>query len=362
MNSLFESITRYLSTHGTDLLLLAALFFGVLLVGLVAHRIVFGRLRLWASKSHSKLEALLVEALHGPVFLWIIILAIWLATDLSRLPPEATRWSGRALMALWIVSLTLMLARLAGRMVQVYAQHSASAAPAGSLAQTLATMIVALLGGLTLLNEFGISITPYLAALGVGGIAVALALQDTLSNFFSGFYVSLARHIRVGDFIQLESSQKGYVTDIGWRATTLRERQGNLIVIPNNKLAQSIVTNYHLPTPRMMLLIPVSVSYASDPEHVEKILLDVMHQATGELPGLLAEPSPVAFLIPPGFGPYALEFTVICHVADYEAQFPVQHNLRKRIFHRLRQEGIVIPFPTQSLEYHERPPVPPPPQ
>ena len=355
MNSFFEAITQYVSTHGANLLFPAALFLGVLLVGLVTHRIAFGRLHLWASKSHSQLEALLVEALRGPVFLWIIILAIWVATDLARLPAEATLWSGRALMALWIVSLTLMLARLAGRFVQVYAQHSASAAPAGSLAQTLATLVVALLGGLTLLNEFGISITPYLAALGVGGIAVALALQDTLSNFFSGFYVSLARHIRVGDFIQLESSQKGYVTDIGWRATTLRERQGNLIVIPNNKLAQSIVTNYHLPTPRLMLLIPVGVSYSSDPEHVEKVLLDVVHGAMGELPGLLAEPAPVAFLIPPGFGPYALEFTVICHVADYEAQFPVQHHLRKRIVHRFREEGIVIPFPTQTLEFREPP-------
>ena len=152
------------------------------------------------------------------------------------------------------------------------------------------------------------------------------------------------------------------MTDIGWRATTLCERQGNLIVILNNKLAQSIVTNYHLPTSRMMFLIFVSVSYASDPEHVEKILLNVMHQATGKLPGLLPEPSPVAFLIPPGFGPYALEFTVICHVSDYEAQFPVQHNLRKRIFHRLRQKGIVIPYPTQTLEYDGRPLMPPPPQ
>ena len=354
MNSFFQAITQYLATHWTDLLWPAALFTGVLLVGLVVRRIVFGRLHAWASRTESQIDDLLVESLHGPVLLWVVILGIYVATDLSRLPPAATRWSARALMVLWIVSLTLALARLAGRLVQAYAGRGTGAAPAGTLPQTLATLAVALMGALTLLNEFGISITPLLTALGVGGIAVALALQDTLSNFFSGLYVSLARHLRVGDFIQLESSQKGYVTDIGWRATTLRERQGNLIVIPNNKLAQSIVTNYHLPAPRLMLMIPVSVSYSSDPERVEKVLLDVMHQATSDVPGLLAEPAPVALLLP-GFGAHSLDFTVICHVLDYEAQFPVQHQLRKRIFRRFREEGITIPFPTQTLEFREPP-------
>ena len=194
MNSFFETITQYLSTNWSDLLWPAALFTGVLLVGMVLRRIVFGRLRVWASKTDSQIDDLLVESLRGPVLLWIIILGIYVATDISRLPAAATRWTGRALMVLWIVSLTLALARLAGRLVHVYSGRGAGAAPTGTLPQTLATLVVALLGALALLNEFGITITPYLAALGVGGIAVALALQDTLSNFFSGFYVSLARH------------------------------------------------------------------------------------------------------------------------------------------------------------------------
>ena len=94
---------------------------------------------------------------------------------------------------------------------------------------------------------FEVDIRAILAALGVGGLAVALALQDTLSNLFAGFYVSVARQIRIGDFVKIDAGQSGYVQDIGWRSTTLRELGGSLIFIPNNKLAQSIVTNYHLP-------------------------------------------------------------------------------------------------------------------
>jgi small-conductance mechanosensitive channel len=354
MNTLFETIAQYFLTHGQELLWPAVLFGGVLLAGLLLRRIVFGRLRKWAERTDSHLDDLLVQSLYGPVLLWLIILAIKVATDLSRLPPTVTAWSGRALTVLWIISFTLVLSRLAGRLVQRYLRE-AGGAPVGTLVETLATLAVALLGVLMLLNQLGISITPILTALGVGGIAVALALQDTLSNLFAGFYVSLAGQVRLGDFIQLESGQQGYVSDIGWRSTTLRDRANNLIVIPNNKLAQSIVINYQLPEGRFMLRIPVSVSYASDPGHVERVLVEVVRGAVGEVPELLAHPEPVALLMP-GFGDHSLDFTLMCHVTNYDAQFKAQHELRKRILRRFRDEGIVIPFPTRTLEIRETPP------
>lgn len=352
MNMLLETVTQFFLTRWRDLVLPAVLFAAVLLAGLVLRRIVFGRLRKWAGRTSSQLDDLLVQSLYGPVLLWLIILAVKTATDLSRLPPAVTAWSGRALTVLWIISFTLVLSRLAGRLVQRYLRESG--APAGTLVETLATLAVALLGILMLLNQFGISITPILTALGVGGLAVALALQDTLSNLFAGFYVSLAGQMRLGDFIQLDSGQQGHVTDIGWRSTTLRDRANNLIVIPNNKLAQSIVINYHLPEGRFLLRIPVSVSYASDPDHVERVLVDTAREAVGAVPGLLANPEPTVLFLP-GFGDCSLDFTLICYVVNYDAQFRVQHELRKRILRRLREEGIVIPFPTRTIEIQPPP-------
>ena len=137
----------------------------------------------------------------------------------------------------------------------------------GTLTEVLAGLIIWILGCLTLLQQvFEVDIRAILAALGVGGLAVALALQDTLSNLFAGFYVSVARQIRIGDFVKIDAGQSGYVQDIGWRSTTLRELSGNLIFIPNNKLSQSIVTNYYLPERRVGIGITVPVAYDSDAE------------------------------------------------------------------------------------------------
>jgi small-conductance mechanosensitive channel len=191
-------------------------------------------------------------------------------------------------------------------------------------------------------------VTPILTALGVGGLAVALALQDTLANLFAGFYISVANQIRIGDYIKLESGEEGYVADISWRSTSVRMLANNLIIIPNAKLGQAIVTNYHLPEKRMSLLIPVGVSYDSDPEEVERILVDVATSSARDIAGLLAEPAPFVRFIP-GFGDSSLNFTLICQVAEFVDQYMVQHQLRKRIFARFREAGIEIPFPIRTV-------------
>jgi small-conductance mechanosensitive channel len=307
-------------------------FVAVFSAGLVVRRVLFARLRKWTATTPTRFDDALLDSLHGPVLLWAVILAIYVATDISQLPRSATFWSERALLVLWIVSLTIAATRLTSRFVRVHF-------PLGTLTELLASLLVGSLGTLALLQVFGIDIRPILAALGVGGLAVALALQDTLSNLFAGFYVSLAGQIRVGDFIQLESGQRGYVTDIGWRSTTLRERQNNLIVIPNNKLSQSTVTNFHLPDRRMALPIEIGVAFDSDMGKVEQTLIEVAE--TADIPGLLKEPKPTALFL--GFGERSLLFTLMCQVADYEDQFRVQSELRKRLVERFREDGIAIP-------------------
>ena len=144
----------------------------------------------------------------------------------------------------------------------------------------------------------------------------------------------------------------------------MRALGNNLIIVPNAKLAQAVLTNYHLPEKRMSLPIPISVSYDCDPDQIEAILCEEAQAAVGEIPGLLAEPTPVA-RFSPGFGPSSLDFTLVCHVAEFVDQFSVQHHLRKRIFKRFRAEGIEIPYPIRTVYIRgENPistsPVPPP--
>lgn len=326
--------------------------FSVLLVvigfGWFARRMVFRLLEKWAEKSRARFDDLLVQTVRGPFMLWVMMLGLYLAAQSSELPDRFTAFISKALLVLWIISLTVVAAKVAGLLVKLYGSAASSTLPVTTLTQSLASLAVAMVGILILLDTLHISVTPILTALGVGGIAVALALQDTLSNLFAGFYVSLAGQVRVGDYIKLDTSEEGYVTDISWRSTTIRALPNNLIVVPNAKLAQAIVTNYHLPEKRMSLLVPVGVSYDSDPEEIERILTEEATSAAGQIPGLLAEPAPFVRFIP-GFGNSSIDFTLICQVAEFVDQYLVQHELRKRIFKRFRREGIEIPFPIRTL-------------
>jgi small-conductance mechanosensitive channel len=184
--------------------------------------------------------------------------------------------------------------------------------------------------------------------------AVALALQETLSNFFAGIHLLIEQPIRVGDFIKLESGQEGYVADIGWRTTRIRMLPNNMVILPNSKLTQSIVTNYYLPEPRMALLLPISVSCKADPERIEHILVEEATLALGQIPGLLAEPAPFVRFIP-GFGESSLDFTLICQVREFTDQYLAQHELRKRILKRFRSDGIEIPFPQRTIHLRTEP-------
>ncbi len=266
------------------------------------------------------------------------------AIQSSYLPHRFTERAPEVLQVLFIASLTIMCMRLAGDMVRNFGDQVPGALPVTTLSQNLAQLVVLILGILVALRVIGIEVTPILTALGVGGLAVALALQDTLSNLFAGFYISLAQQIRLGDYIKLSTGEEGYVTDISWRSTALRNLPNNMIVVPNAKLAQANVTNYYLPEKRMGASLQVSVSYDSDIEQVERVLLEIANKALTEVPGMAAEPAP-AVTFDPGFGDSSLNFTLGFQIAEFSNQYSVRHELRKRILHRFREERITCRSP-----------------
>ena len=294
------------------------------------------------------MDDIAVDAFRRPFSLWVVMLALHLSTQSSSLSPTYTRFVARTLLVLWISSLTMVFARVVSGAIRHFGSRIHNGLQVTSLTENIARMFVFAIGGLIVLNGLGVSVTPILTALGVGGLAVALALQDTLTNLFAGFYIMVANQIRVGDYVKLDTDQEGYVVDISWRSTTLRALPNNLIVVPNAKLAQAIVTNYYLPEKRMSLLIPVSVSYDSDIDLVERVVLEEAVSGAQHVPGLLAEPAPFMRFIP-GFGESSLDFTLICQVAEFTDQYLAQHELRKRIFKRFRVEGIEIPFPIRTI-------------
>lgn len=342
------AIRDLLATHWQQWLPPLIVLLVTLAVGWLVKRFLFRAMERRAATTMTQLDDILIRTLSGPFMIWMLILGVHLGVQSSQFPQPVLHLSARILLILWVISLTIAGVRLAGDLVRYYGGQLQGALPVTSLTENLARLVVASVGILILLKSIGLEITPILAGLGVGGLAVALALQNTLSNLFAGFYVSLAGQIRVGDYIRLNSGEEGFVTDITWRSTAIRALQNNLVIIPNSKLAEAVVTNFHLPEKRMAVPIAVGVSYDSDPDHVERVLREVAENGALEIPGLLSDPPPVV-RFNPGFGDSALNFTLICHVAEFTDQFLVQHELRKRILKRFRQEGIEIPYPVRSV-------------
>jgi len=343
-----QTIRQIVLRDPLELLLPACLLLASLAAGIVVEKVLFRSLHRWAEKTSSHVHIVVKQTLKWPILLWSLILGIYVATETLNLPPRALRLTERALLILTILSFTIMASRLAGNLIRYYGTRVQGAMPVTTLTQNLAQLLIVLLGSLILLYHLGISITPVLTAFGIGGLAVALALQDTLSNLFAGFYISVAGQVRPGDYIKLNTGEEGYVADISWRSTTVRSLSNNLIIIPNAKLAQAVVTNFHLPDCRFSLSIPVSVSYRSDPDHVEKVLLEEARAAAVSVPSLLSDPPPSVQLIP-GFGDSALNFTLSCQVTEFAEQYRVQHELRKRILKRFRAERIEMPYPTRTV-------------
>jgi len=346
-----QTIGRILTKNPMELVGPLAIFVAIFMIGWAVRQLVLKALRAWTSRTGSRAGLVLAEALSGPILIWAAILALHVGLQSSSLPGKFTDWGARTLFVLWIVSLTMMCMRIARDSIRFYGSQVTGALPVATLTQNLAQIAVVIVGALVLLDHFHVSITPMLTALGVGGLAVALAMQDTLSNLFGGFYVAVAGQVRLGDYIKLNTGEEGYVTDIGWRSTTIRSLGNSLIIVPNAKLAQAIVTNYDLPEKRMSAMLEVRVSYDCDPAQIERVLLDIAARGAREIPGMLADPAP-SVTFDPGFGDSALGLTLNYQVAEFASQFTVRHELRKRIFRRFREEGIRIPFPARAVYLH----------
>ena len=295
----------------------------------------------------------LAQAIRLPSILWSVVVGLWVGNEVAgqteRLPLRVSQQISSLLEVAVILSVTITVSNLLTTLVQSASERRSLGRPITGLGQSVARGVVFIVGLLVLLDALGIQITPILTALGVGGLAVALALQDTLSNLFAGVHLLADKPIRVGDYVKVADTVEGHVVDIGWRSTRVRMLQNVVVTIPNKRVAESMITNYDMPESRLALTIRVAVDYGADPDLVQRILVEETTGALNEVPGLLAEPEPSARLIP-GFGEFSLDFTLICHVKSFNDQFLVQHELRKRILRRLGAEGIRIPVQVRGTE------------
>ncbi|HOI74964.1 MAG TPA: mechanosensitive ion channel family protein [Syntrophales bacterium] len=318
-----------------------------LAAGIVAEVAVLRRLRSLAARTAWDVDDILAESLRRMPLIWFTLAGVYGAVHASSLSSAAEGNADKAIVVLAILTVTIVLARMAKGFMNSYGKRAEGAFFANTIFTNITRIVVFIIGFLVILQTLGISITPILTALGVGGLAVALALQDTLSNLFAGIQVIASRQIGQGDYIRLGSGEEGFVTDINWRYTTIRALANNLIIVPNSKIASAIVTNYDHPQKEMSVLVEVGVSYDSDLEIVERVTIETAARVLAEAQGGVAAFEP--FIRYHTFNDFSIDFTVILRVGEFVDQYFVKHEFVKRLKRAYDEHGIEIPFPIRTV-------------
>ncbi len=320
---------------------------GSLLSGFVCQIIVFGWLKNLARRTRWRGDEIIIHALQGWIILWFFLAGLSIVIPQIITVPQTSIIIDKILLVVTIFSITTVIANIAVGFVDLYSANVKEAIPKTTILTNITRVFILLIGILIILHSLGISIAPILAGLGIGGLAVALALQDTLGNLFAGLQIIISRQVKPGDYVKLATGEDGYVEDITWRNTTIRELSNNLIIIPNSKLAQIIVKNFHLPEKGMAVLIQMGVSYDSDLEKVEKVVVEVAREILREVPGGSKDFEP--FIRYHTFGEFSVQFTVILRVDEFASQFLIKHEFIKRLHKRFKQENITIPYPIRTV-------------
>ncbi|MGB5969055.1 MAG: mechanosensitive ion channel family protein [Spirulinaceae cyanobacterium] len=317
------------------------------LAGIIFEKIILKKMVAITRRTTSKIDDRLFLSLRGIGLIWFFLAGLYGAVLFSKLNADSAAFLEKIL----LVVITYSFALFASRVIVVVISLLLKKFPSipTSLTSNLVRIIIFGFTTLVVLQNLGIDITTIITTLGIGGLAVALALQDTLSNLFAGFYITLSGQVRTGDYIKLETSQEGYVIDISWRNTTVKELPDNLVIIPNSKLASAIFTNYHLPAKNITLTFSLGVSYESDLEKVERVTIEVANEVMTEVCQIKTDFEP--FILYETFNDFSIDFTVFLRVNEFLEKRTARHEFIKRLHRRYNEEGINIPFPIRDVNF-----------
>jgi small-conductance mechanosensitive channel len=334
-----------------DWVLSVAIVLSIIGALLLIKRLVLSRLMRLANKSSYFYDSLFLSALKAPLSLLILCIGLFI---LERMPAKDSEFGelieGSTLYVmpiLLVIAAVFFLDRMVTGMINHYSNKSSLLHSSRPIVKGVVRSFVFGIGILVLLGTLGISITPLIASLGIGSLAVALALQPTLENFFSGVQLLVDRPIRVGDFIELDSGEQGFVEKIGWRSTWIKMLPNNTVIMPNSVLSESKIINYFYPSRQMSVSVEVGVHYDSDLEHVENVVKEVGKQLMEEHEYGVPSHDPVVFFHT--FDNSSINFTVILKGQEFFHQFFLRAAFIKNLHKRFKEESIVIPYPIRAI-------------
>ena len=351
MNDIFELIQSN-QLMNTWFIPATIVFIGTVL-GMIFKQVVHTRLKKAALTSEWEGDDIILHAVESQIVLWFFWAALSLALRDVEIAEPFGLYVSNFLIIILMASITHAAAKLIVGLLDLWSKKQGGGFPSTTMFTNFVWITVYSIGLLVILDALDISIAPMLTALGIGGLAVSLALKDTLTDVFAGLHILLSKKVQPGDFVSLDSGEMGYIQNITWRNTKMLERTNNIIHIPNTKLSNAIIKNYDSGDPSFSVKIPVGVGYDSDLDVVERVVMEVandLHQYMDEM----NKQSTPSFKFR-GFGQSSIDFMVYFRGNKYGDQNPIIHEFVKKLHKRFNEEGIEIPFPMRTVIQRSEP-------
>ena len=321
--------------------------FGFAILGFIVKNIIHFKIKKFTDKSKWKVDDVIVYSIESQIIFWFILLGLY---TINKDLPIAYKYIGyisTILKILLISSFTHTTSKMVLGFFQIWSKQQGGGLPSTIIFTNIVRITIYTIGMLIILETINISIAPMLTALGVGGLAVSLALKDTLSDIFAGLHILLSKKVEPGDFISLDSGEMGYIQNITWRNTKMLERSNNIIHIPNTKLSSAIIKNYDSGDPAFSIKIPIGVGYNSNLEHVGEVVMEVANDLYTKMDEINKEAEP-SFKFR-GFGESSIDLAVYFRGNKYGDQNPIIHEFIKNIHERFKKEDIDIPYPIRTI-------------
>jgi small-conductance mechanosensitive channel len=324
----------------------ASWFLACIAAGLFVEKYVLIKLARPVLRTKLKIDDVVLASLRGMALIWSFVLGLYFALKSTVHGIQNSTLASKAFFAVVALSVAIVISRVLVGLIR-YKAKSAGLYPSTSIVTNIVRITVYLIFGLVVLQASGIPVTPVLTALGVGALAVALALQDTLTNLFSGIQVVASRQVRIGDYVKLDTGEEGYVADITWRNTIIRALSNNYIIVPNSKIASAIVTNYYLPEKEMSVLVELAVRYTTDLRRVEEVTVETAREVLKNVEGGIVQFEP--FIRYHTFAESSVKFSVILRGKEFTDQYLIKHEFLKAIIEAYSEYNIEIPYPVQAV-------------
>ncbi len=331
------------------------ILFGIILA-LVARKIV-SWLKVKAEQTDTYLDDIVMKAIGTPVQITIIAFFVYQAIVMFGVLPVKYSWilDPRYITCFWIIIGSWILSSFLHDIISFYGRALAESSEGDwddrvvELLELIIKYFIWFLALVLILSTFEIDITPLLAGAGIAGLAIALAAQDIVSNFFSGALITMDKPFKIGDRVKIDNNL-GDVIAVGPRSTRIRTLEYQIVTIPNNKITTNVIINYSMPDPKLKMTIPISVAYGSDIDKVTRILYEIVNDAVANTEYLLPEPEPKVFFIE--FGASDLKFIIQVWSKAFNTPNEVKDSINRRVNARFSEEGIEIPF--QQIDIHMR--------